>query len=399
MKVVIVGGGASGMALAVMLKKQNSNLDVTVLEKQQRICKKLLITGNGQCNISNASHNKCFYHGNADFAEKVIGDFSLRKQQEFFRSIGIDTVIEPDGKVYPKSYQAASVVDSLRFSAEELGVRVITESEVLGAKKVGDGFEIIADKKYFANRLIIATGGAAGGKLGSFSGYELLRSFGHKISKLSPSIVQIKTEKDLVKSLKGVKVVAQAKAISHGKALRVETGEVLFTEYGLSGPAIMQLSGTVLSNGCDISLDLEADTEKSLLIKKLTERKQNLAQRDCVEFLNGFINKRLGQAILKFNKIEASRKVSTLSAKELEKIADTLKDLSFKVTGDTGFANAQVTSGGALTSEFESTLESKLCSGLYAMGEVLDIDGDCGGFNLAFAWSSANKVAESIGAL
>lgn len=395
MKVVIIGGGASGMALAVMLKQKNKSVDVTVLEKEQRILKKLLVTGNGQCNISNVNHSATVYHGDSSLAETIIGDFDLCKQQEFFSQVGVRTVVQESGKVYPASYQAASVVDALRFSAEEKGVEVICDCLVTSVLPKKDGFEIVADKKYFADKVVIATGGAAGGKLGNTGGYSLLEKLGHKLVDIKPSIVQIKTEKEVIRSLKGIKVDAIAKAVKNGKVLRSEKGEVLFTEYGLSGPAIMQLSGTVISKGCNISLELE-EMQKEELIKELKQRRNSIKDRVSGEFLNGFINKRLGQTLLKLASVTGDKKCSEITDNEIEKIASLLKNLDFKVMGDMGFANAQVTSGGVSTEQFYPSLQSKLVGGLYAMGEVLDVDGDCGGFNLAFAWSSANAVAKDI---
>ncbi len=397
MKVVIVGGGASGMALSVMLKQKRKDIEVTLLEKQQRVCKKLLVTGNGQCNISNAKCDLERYHGEgAELAAEIIKKFDYEKQTDFFSSIGLELVTEADGKLYPKSYQASSVVDALRFAAEDLGVMILTEREVTEIRREKQGFLVVADKPYFADVAVLATGSVAGGKLGCESGYKMLKSLGHKINSLTPAIVQLKTEKEVVKSLKGIKVETKVSAVKDGEILRSEFGELLFTDYGLSGPAVMQISGTVIKNNCDVSVDFEPKTDIKALEEKLLSRKEILSNRPVSEFLNGFINIRLGQVLLGLSVGKTERMVGELKAEEIKKLAKMLKQTTFKVTGDMGFANAQVASGGASTNQFFYTLESKKCKGLFVMGELLDVDGDCGGFNLSFAWSSAKRVSDTI---
>ncbi len=397
--VVIVGGGASGMCLAIMLKDLNPKISVTVLEMRDRILKKLLVTGNGQCNITNASCDVAHYHGKTpEFVKSAFDKFPPKKQAEFFEKLGVNIVFEPDGRGYPMSYQAGSVVDCMRFSAAEKGTEIITNAEVKCVTKTSFGFEVNADKIYKTRNLVIAAGGIAGGKLGGDKGYLLLKSLGHKITEQRPSIVQVKTEGGFAKSLKGIKVNAKAQAFVNEKLCRTEAGEVLFCEYGLSGPAVMALSRFVgQQKSAEILLDLTPEIATKELENIISARAKSLHNRPLEDFFTGMLNKRLGQAVLKLSGLSLSANCGSLSGSDIKTVAANIKGLRFKCSGTTGMANAQVTAGGADTSQFfDSTMMSKKVKGLYALGEVLDIDGDCGGFNLSWCWASANAAALSI---
>ena len=213
-----------------------------------------------------------------------------------------------------------------------------------------------------------------------------------------PAIVQLKTPTDIVKQLKGIKINADVSLLKGGKVMRKEYGEVLFCDYGLSGPPILQLSGTAERNGgCEISLDIMPAIEFSALENELNIRAERLKGRRLDEFFTGMLNKRLGQIIIKSAGLALSNSVGTLTKQDIKRITALLKNMHFKITGTTGFANSQVTAGGLDTAQFNcKTMESCDNKGLYAIGEILDIDGDCGGFNLQWAWSSALCAAESI---
>lgn len=393
--VAIIGGGAAGLCLSVMLK-QKYNCSVIVFEAADRVGKKLALTGNGRCNISNVSLAKERYHGDSDFAFRVIENFDYSAQESFFKELGVPFCTEEGGKAYPMSLQAASVVDALRFRAEELGVKLFLNSKVTAIARENNGFKVFVNNKgYDFKTVVIATGGAAGGKLGSTDGYAFLKAFGHKIESTFPSIVQIKTPTDIVKQLKGVKVVAGVTAISD-IGTRTDFGEVLFCDYGLSGPPILQVSRLVNGKNSKIVLDLMPKYSAAELNEMLLKRCEDFPNRLASELFTGLINKRLGQVMLKIGGGNLNIPAKEISANVIAKTVQNIKGLSLNAVGTTGFENAQVTAGGVQCAQFFDHLMSKKVKGLFAVGEVLDVDGDCGGFNLAFAWASAFAASNGI---
>lgn len=399
--VIIIGGGAAGLCAAVALKQKNPALSVRLLEALPRVGKKLAITGNGRCNITNKNIVKERYHGrNTDFAVYALSRFGGKKTEEFFHGIGVDFVFEGD-KGYPASLQAASVVDCLRFAAEEAGVIVCTETRVTNIQLSGGLFKIIAgNMSFLAQNVIIAAGLLSGGdRLGSDGQMlALLKKAGFKTVKTYPAIVQLKTAPETVRQLKGIKVNTDVILKSGGRLLRREHGEVLFCDYGLSGPPILQVSGTAAAaQSSVISLDLMPEKSLDTLTEELYKRISMLSGRSTDEFFTGIINKRLGQVIIKTAGYRLNTPVSAFDKNAAQRMAKLIKNFSFDVTGNTGFINSQVTSGGLDTKQFDpKTMMSREYKGLYAIGEILDIDGDCGGFNLQWAWSSALCAAEAI---
>ena len=386
---LIIGGGAAGLALAVMLKTDRPDIAVTVLERADRVGKKLATTGNGRCNITNTDLNPERYHGDCDFAADVLSQFGFNRQKEFFESLGVLFCTEDGGKVYPRSLQATSVVDALRFKADELGVVTMLNTVVQEVKREAQGFTVVcADKTLKAKTVVVAVGGQAGGKLGSVDGYSILKSMGHKIEKVFPSVVQLKTVTDVVRQLKGIKVDALVTARSD-LGYRTEFGEVLFCDYGLSGPAILQVSRLAEGGNMTVSLDLVPDMSEDDVKQEILRRCEAFSNRNAGDMLTGFLHRRLGQVVLKCSGVDLNSSCGDTPEKTILRIAKMLKAFSFKVLGTMGFENAQVTAGGAQCAQFFPTCMSKKAKGLFAVGEVLNVDGDCGGFNLAFAWSSA----------
>ncbi len=400
--VIIIGGGAAGLLSAVYLKKQNPQLNIRILEALPRVAKKLLLTGNGRCNISNKNINLSRYHGdNVYFAEYALNKYNLEFTQSFFESIGVDFVFEGD-KAFPASLQAGSVVDCLRFAAEELGVLIHTDTKVTNIQILKDKYRIWADKLSFVcDTVIVAAGLFSGGyKCGSDgSMFELLKKSGFKTVKTTPAIVQLKTENEITKQLKGIKVDANVSLKCGEKTLRQEFGEVLFCDYGLSGPPVMQISREVSrsKNSMTLSLDIMPEISLNDLKAKIKARALNLSQRPLEEFFTGMLQKRIGQVVLKQCGLKLSDKAEVLNNSLIDCIAKIIKAFDFKVLDTTGFVNSQVTAGGISTDEFfDKTMESKTYKSFYAVGEILDIDGDCGGFNLQWAWSSAFCAADNI---
>ena len=386
LNIAVIGGGASGLFAAISAK--NENTDVTIYEKEKRVGRKILATGNGRCNMTNTTASYNDYHSlDIKFIYPTIERFWVDQTLDFFENIGILWKEEDDGKVYPYSDTASAVLDVLRQKLEKSGVITECEFGVKKIKKQNNQF-IIEDKngnRKRADRVIIATGGMAGAQLGSDgSGYKILEGFGHKITKLYPSLVQIKTETDTVKKLKGIKVNAK---VSVGD--KEKTGEVLFTDYGISGPPVFWLS-SYIEGEKEIALDIMPEYSYTDISDMITKRVNTLGDIPLEDFFVGMLNKRVSQALLKHIGVEPlSRLASSLSRKEIQAISSIIKNFKLQIKGTSTWNNAQVTKGGADVSQFNAdTMESKLVKGLYCCGEVLDVDGDCGGYNLQWAWSS-----------
>ena len=407
--VVIIGGGAAGMCAAINIKLRDRSISVAILEQLSRVGKKLITTGNGRCNISNLHINLERYHSeDIRFAEYALTNYDNHYAADFFSEIGVVFTYDETGRAYPYSLQASSVVDCLRFALDDFGVDTFVDTAVLSYSKKENFFNVKTNNGDFVcESLVVASGLYSGGqKLGSNgSMLKILKNNGYKTVKTTPAIVQLKTETDVVKSLKGMKVDADVNLSINGTAFRGDFGEVLFCDYGLSGPPIMQLSREVERQSGEkvISLDLMWEYSYANVCDMLSYRASVLRERKLEEYLTGMLNKRVGQAVLKMCGLKLSDSVASLKISDIKQIASVIKGMKFKVTGTTGFDNSQVTAGGLDTTQFNpQTMESKKERGLYCIGEILDIDGDCGGFNLQWAWSSAicaaNAICEDFGA-
>ena len=396
----IIGGGASGMA-AALAAAENEDAQVILMERQARVGRKLQATGNGRCNLSNFHAAKGGYHGDdAAFSDYAIRNFNPEATLDWFRRLGLFTVAEASGRVYPYSDQANSVVDVLRFALEKPNIQQKLSFEVEKVKKTTQGFRIEgAGETVECDRLIIACGGLAGTKLGgTMSGYKLLRSLGHHCTKLRPALVQLKSAWGGVAGLKGVRTNCHA-AIYRGNELHSEsTGELQFTEYGLSGPVIFEISRDVCQGAGEWTcrLDFLPEIEEEALKAELLRRKST--RLPASELLTGILHNRLGRVLTQAAGISAQREIAQLSEGELREVCRTVKAFDISLTEPMGMDSAQVTAGGIVTKEFDSkTMESRLVPGLYACGEVLDIDGDCGGYNLQWAWSSGRLAGLHAG--
>ena len=400
MRIGIIGGGAAGMAAAIAASEYD-NIHITLMERQARLGKKLSATGNGRCNLSNIHAAQGGYHGDdPHFHEYALSQYSPEETLEWFRDLGLYTVTEASGKVYPYSDQANSVVDVLRFSLNCFNTQVLTDFEVMKVKKDGSKFVVTSkDRTLEFDRLIIACGGLAGTKLGgTMSGYKLLRSFGHKCTKLRPTLVQVKTSWPGVSALKGVRANCHAAIYHNAKLHRESLGEIQFTEFGLSGPVIYEISRDACqgSGNWECVLDFLPDLPAEMLHRALmAKRNSNLNAEDL---FTGILHNRLGRVIVKEAGIRANLSISELHELQIADVISLAKDFRVTLTEPLGMDAAQVTAGGIVTNEFDpTTMESKLVSGLYACGEVLDVDGDCGGYNLQWAWSSGRLAGKCAG--
>ena len=400
MIVGIIGGGASGMA-AALAAAENENVQVLLLERQARVGRKLLSTGNGRCNLSNLEACPDFYYGeNPDFAGPALAEYDVSDTLRWFEALGLYTVAEESGKIYPYSDQANSVVDVLRFALEKPNIQVLTGCEVTKVKFCDPGFSLVtAEETYFCDRLIVACGGLAGSKLGgSLSGYQLLQKLGHHCTPLRPALVQIKSDWPQCASLKGVRANCWAEITRDGQLHSAGMGEIQFTEHGVSGPVIFEISRDVCrEKGAWVcTLDLLPEMPAAVLMPMLQKKRETALPAE--ELFTGILHNRLGRVVVKEAGISLHAPIRQLEDWELEKAQQTAVALRIPLTEPMGMDSAQVTAGGIMTGEFdENTMESKLVPGLYACGEVLDIDGDCGGFNLQWAWSSGRCAGYSAG--
>lgn len=399
-EIAVIGGGASGLMAAITAKK--SGKEVIILERKDRILKKVLITGNGRCNITNVNANISNYFGkNISSVENILNRFTPQDTMDFFNELGIVCNEENRGKVYPLSGQASSVVDALRFEAEKLGIKIETEFYVRKIEKDGFKFRIYSEdrKKIEAGRVILAAGGQSYPELGSNgSGFELAKELGHSVTKLSPSIVQLKTEKHQVKGLQGIKTDAAVTAYGDNKKICTYDGELLFTDYGISGNVVFNISFVMpLYKNVEFEIDFMEKFDYNELYEMLKERKRILSHLTMENYFNGMINKKLGQFLSKVSGIEKlSKPVKDLNDSDIRKLCTVLKKYRVKILETTGFKNAQVTAGGVSLDEVNTeTLESKIVKGLYFSGEVLDVYGECGGFNLQWAWASGYIAGEN----
>jgi len=378
-EIAVIGGGASGLMAAITAKK--SGKEVVILERKDRILKKVLITGNGRCNITNVNANISNYFGKNIFSvENILNRFTPQDTMDFFNGLGIVCNEENRGKVYPLSGQASSVVDALRFEAEKLGIKIETEFYVRKIEKDGFKFRIYPE-------------------LGSNgSGFELAKELGHSVTKLSPSIVQLKTEKNQVKGLQGIKTDVAVTAYGDNKKICTYDGELLFTDYGISGNVVFNISFVMpLYKNVEFEIDFMEKFDYNELYEMLKERKRILSHLTMENYFNGMINKKLGQFLSKVSGIEKlSKPVKDLNDSDIRKLCTVLKKYRVKILETTGFKNAQVTAGGVSLDEVNTeTLESKIVKGLYFSGEVLDVYGECGGFNLQWAWASGYIAGEN----
>ena len=396
-KVTVIGGGSSGLLAAISAAR--SSAAVVLLERLDRVGKKLLATGNGRCNLSNADCSLSSFHGgDPAFIAAVIARFPVAPTMDFFEELGIACKTEDQGKIYPQSDQASAVLDVLRWELERLHVEVRTGCEVTRISPVREGFvlSLAEDKELRAGRVILAAGGRAGPQFGSDgSGLRLAQKLGHHLIEPLAAIVALRLDAPFLRRLKGVKFVGRVEVRCGDELLRRESGEVLFTDNGVSGPPVLQLSRTAAAAlhkkvAPRLVLDLFQELSLDELDDALASRFRRQGHKSLAMGLVGLLNKRLIPVLLAEAGIpDPSLPCGALPARERQRLAALLKGWSFPVVGTQPWPQAQVTAGGIALDEVNSaTLESRLVPGLYFCGEILDVDGDCGGFNLQWAWSS-----------
>lgn len=402
MRVGIIGAGASGVFAALILKQ--NYIDTTVIERNANALKKIYATGNGRCNFTNRNVSYKNYHGeNPKFTISAIKKFDNYDVIEFFNDMGIPEVELENGKIFPKSLQASSIVKQMMCLANHLEVEFIYDSFVDDVRKNGDVFEVKSNGLlYKFDYLIIACGSKAYKKSGSDgNGYILMKNLGHNIVKTHPGIVQLRLNGDSFKKMSGTKFKANAKLVVDDKEVFEFYHDVLFADYGISGPTILQLSGEAIrakNKGLDVKIRIDTvDLDENKLYEHLIYIISLNYYKKINELLVGLINDNLIEEVLNQANIDCDINVSELSKEEIYKLAHTLKNLEFSVSGYKDEDSGQITCGGVDTDEINpSSMESKKIKNLYIIGEIMDVDGDCGGYNLQWAFSSAYSCAMSI---
>ncbi len=396
-RVVVIGGGASGLMAAVAAARRGAR--VTVIERMQRVGKKLLATGNGRCNLANLRLAEEHYHGGgARLALGVIGQFGVAETMTFFERLGVELRSEEDGKVFPATDQATAVLDLLRDELERLGVETVCEAAVARVEKDGVGFKCMTaeGRSFAADRVIVAAGGKSAPNLGSNgAGFKIAEALGHTIVRPVPALVQLKVEAPFLRQLQGVRVQGAVEIRVGGEARRRAAGEILFTDYGMSGIPVMDLS-RIAAQALDarqavtLALDLFPAVAAEDLAERLEKRFAAHPERTAEFALVGLLHKRLAPVALRAAGVEAlAAPCGGLGKDRILALAGLMKDWRLACVGTQSWMFSQVTAGGVDVRQVDRrTLESKIAPGVYFCGEVLDVDGDCGGYNLQWAWSS-----------
>ncbi len=387
----IIGGGASGLALAAFLGgctgEKCRKLDICVIEGGARLGKKLSSTGNGQGNVGNTSVGPRNYHSVGDKKGAADMAYGIIARSQNIHELLFEGVFSADdkGRIYPAGRQASALTDCLIAKLAREGVATIAGVKVTSVKKDGLFRLTLSDgRKISAGYVAMCVGGKAQKQFGTDgSSYALAEAFGHKITPLYPSLVQLKTDTAHIKTLRGIRADCRLTAVVGGRERASARGDVIFTEYGISGNAVFSISPAFAGQTGEVIIEFAPDISFELL-KSDIERKQRLGYAES-ELLTLTLNNQIGRAIIR-----------RADGNSPEEIAAMAKKFTLKVTGTLGFDYAQVTHGGVDCSLVTEELESKLCKNLFFAGEVLDIDGDCGGYNLTWAFASARQVADAI---
>lgn len=392
--VAVIGGGAAGMMAAITSAREGAR--VTILEHKERIGKKILSTGNGRCNFTNTYQTPaCYRSDNRDFAWNIIQKFNVEKTISFFKELGIYPK-DRNGYLYPYSDQAAAILEVLQIEVAKLDICVMTEINVLDIQPVKRGIRITTDKKTItADSVILACGSKAAPVTGSDgSGYQLAKLFGHRIVPVLPALVQLRCAEKFYKSISGVRVQGSVEIYADDIFLASDTGEIQLTNYGISGIPVFQVSryaakALYKKQSVTAVLNFMPDMNKEEFLLFLQERITLCPYKTLDEFFTGVFPKKLCELWIRLSRLPKEMRVSDLSGEQLEKLVLLIQHLRTHITETNSFEQAQICCGGVDTTEINpDTLESNYVPGIYFAGELLDVDGICGGYNLQWAWSS-----------
>lgn len=392
--VIIVGGGASGLVAAISAAREGAQ--VTIVEQKDRLGKKILSTGNGRCNLTNEYMDvSCFRGDDTTIVLEILDKFGYQETISFFEELGV-VLKDRQGYIYPISDQASTILDVLCMELEHLGVKVLLEQSVKNISKTNRGFVVrTAETSLLGDAVILATGGKAASMLGSDgSGYTLAKIFGHKLSPVVPALVQLKGKGHFYRQISGVRTQAKVSLYVNGVYVCEDTGELQLTNYGISGIPVFQISRyaakalyekkTVIAE-VDFLPSMSEGTFENFIQKRLEAH----GQRTAENFLIGIFHKKLIGLLLKASRINVNEVMNTATKEQINKLVSVSKHFCIEIDGTNDFEQAQVCAGGVHTSEVNlQTLESIYTKDLYLTGELLDIDGICGGYNLQWAWST-----------
>ena len=392
--VAVIGGGAAGMMAAITAAREE--VKVTILEHKDRIGKKILSTGNGRCNFTNTYQTPaCYRSDNRDFAWNIIQKFNVEKTISFFKELGIYPK-DRNGYLYPYSDQAAAILEVLQIEIAKLNICVMTEINVLDIQPVKRGIRVTTDKKTITvDSVIFACGSKAAPVTGSDgSGYQLAKLLGHRIVPVLPALVQLRCAEKFYKSISGVRVQGTVEIYADDISLASDTGEIQLTNYGISGIPVFQVSryaakAIYQKQSVTAVLNFMPDMNKDEFLSFLQERITLCPHKTLDEFFTGIFPKKLCELWIRLSRLPKEMRVSDLSGEQLEKLVLLIQHLRTHITETNAFEQAQICCGGVDTTEINpDTLESNYVPGIYFAGELLDVDGICGGYNLQWAWSS-----------
>ena len=392
--IAVLGGGASGLCAALAAKEEYPAADVTILEKLPRVGKKIIATGNGKCNLSNLSLAKKNFHGSIDAMRIISAAPDWREL--FTEKLGVlcSTGNENQGGgIYPRSNSSATVLNAFRLKLSELGVNEVCEFEVKAIKPSGGGFELVSDRdSIICKRLIIAAGGYAAPAFGTDGAVmRILRDMKLETSKLCPAVAPLRVSPESVKGLNGVRIKGEVSAVSGGKTLHTEKGEIQFNENNISGICVFNLAYLFqrYEGRLTLRIDLAPDMTEQQLAGYFFRIRESRGECPAEELLTGFFVKNLAVWLVK-NVIgkSPSEPMSSVTDKDIRRLCTGIKALEFAVTGCSPWQNAQSTMGGITSGEVDDDLGAKKYRGMFLCGEILDVAGDCGGYNLQWAWSS-----------
>lgn len=398
MKVGIIGGGASGMMSAILLNREG--FDVTILEKNSTLGKKILMTGNGRCNYFNQDIGvDKYYTSDYEFLKTIVNEENILKVKEFLNSLGLVPRIK-NGYYYPMSNTATSVLNAFLTEIERLKIKTILDSEINNIKRKENKYQIMVNgKKMLFDKIIIAIGSKAG--LKENANYELLNSLGIKMTPILPALCPLVLNGDFFNKWSGIRVEARVSIYANDKFLKSDLGEVQLTDYGISGICVMNLSSLASKalyqkQKVKVHLNFLPNIEKENIDKWLTLRDNTLYQRTVIELLESIIPYKLLYILVSKAGIKSNCHYKSLTKKEKDDLINNLSDLTLEIRETKEIFKGQVVTGGIPINRIKTTLEDKEYAGLYYTGEILDVDGICGGFNLGFAWLSSIVVSEDI---
>lgn len=398
---LVIGAGPAGMMAAITASENGKS--VLLVEKNETIGRKILATGNGRCNLTNRYITVSRYHGgDSKFIENILKRFDQHETMNFFENLGVALKEEDKGRIFPRTNQAATIVDALKHQLLENGVEIQTDTTIKSIEK-GEFFTLTTEKgsTFLAKKLLIATGGKASYQFGSSGdGLFWAKNLGHTITPIHAALVPIEVTEKWVTDLQGIKLSAKVASVSDGQIIKETTGDVLFTHFGLSGPAIMshsrEISPLLEQKQVKLTIDLYPEMSGNELDKKVEEIFKNNPKKNLKNTLAGLFPAGLVPIIFKLSGVDENKNAAEASRQDREKIVNQIKNLCFTVSKIRPLKEAQVTRGGVATNEINSdTLESKIVKNLYFAGEIIDVDADSGGFNLQWAWSSGFVAGES----